>query len=358
MISLKKYLDAAHNGLVEQSEPDEDSILPAVIAAYGSALHELGIYSQEACPPLGPELNQRLAKLKDKLSVNMKREAIEAMEESVREQLQDWSKRTADHYRQKTNEVKDLLLVMARTAESVGARDQRCVGQMNEVTVRLAKIASLEDLTQIRASIEKSAVELKNSIERMTSEGKTSIEQLRAEVANYQVKLEEAEEVARRDTLTGLRNRLSVESQIQRRIDAGASFCVAIIDINDFKEVNDTHGHLAGDELLKRFAEEIKSACRLSDVIGRWGGDEFILLRDCGLTEARAQTDRLSEWVYGNYTVQGSNGAAKLSLSVSIGLAEHKPNETMNALLSRADADMYAQKRASRANKPLSRRSA
>ena len=58
----------------------------------------------------------------------------------------------------------------------------------------------------------------------------------------------------------------------------GAPFCIAIIDIDKFKRVNDEHGHLAGDELLKKFAAKMRSVCRDTDTIGRWGGDEFILL--------------------------------------------------------------------------------
>ncbi len=63
---------------------------------------------------------------------------------------------------------------------------------------------------------------------------------------------------------------------------AEAPFCVAIIDIDEFKRVNDEHGHLVGDELLKQFAAEMRSVCRSTDTIGRWGGDEFILLLHCG----------------------------------------------------------------------------
>ena len=73
--------------------------------------------------------------------------------------------------------MKELLLVMARTAESASARDQRCAGQMSEVTEGLKAIASLEDLTEIRASIEKSATELKTSIDRMTAEGKAVLDE-------------------------------------------------------------------------------------------------------------------------------------------------------------------------------------
>jgi diguanylate cyclase (GGDEF)-like protein len=276
---------------------------------------------------------------------------VAGAETSVRDQLQNWGRRAARQNQQKTREVKELLIVMAHTAESVGERDQRCAVQMNAVTTRLKKIASLDDLTKVRASIEESAAELKSQIERMTVEGKTAIEKLRGEVSGYQTKLEEAEHIASIDGLTGLRNRLWVEGQIERRIAAGVPLCVAIVDIDDFKKVNDNHGHLAGDELLKQLATEIKFACRATDVIGRWGGDEFIILLDCGMAEAQAQIDRLRDWVCGSYKVNGKAGPASLKINASIGLAEHVPSQTVKDLLARADAAMYELKAASRKNR-------
>jgi diguanylate cyclase (GGDEF)-like protein len=303
----------------------------------------------DACPALGQELKRNLGRLEEKLSVGMSAGAIQATDNAAQEHLRDWGRGTARHYQEKTGEVKELLIVMARTGESVGARDERCAGQISEVTARLESIASLEDLTEIRASIEKSAAELKTSIDKMAEEGKAAVEQLRQEVSKYEARLEEAEEIASRDALTGLRCRLWVENQVERRIGAGVPLCVAIVDINAFKKVNDEHGHLTGDELLKQFAGELQSACRSTDLIGRWGGDEFIILLDCGMREASAQADRLREWVCGNYTVEGREGARKLRVDASIGLAEHLEGEAMNELIARADAAMYAHKAASRA---------
>jgi len=264
----------------------------------------------------------------------------------VQQQLQEWGRRTARHYREKAGEVKEILIVMARTAESVGARDQRCAEQIDRVTTRLKKIANLEDLSEIRASIESSAAELKTSIDRMTEEGKQVLEQLKRQVEDYQVKLEEAEKIASRDALTGASSRVFVEGQIEKRIESGAIFCVAIVDIDGFKRVNDAYGHLTGDELLQQFAGELRSACRSTDVIGRWGGDEFILLFDAALEEAEAQTERLRKWVCGNYTVTGKHGALKLLVNASIGLAAHAAGDAMKDLLARADAAMYQQKSA------------
>ena len=79
-------------------------------------------------------------------------------------------------------------------------------------------------------------------------------------------------------------------------------------------------------------------------MIGRWGGDEFIVLLHSALPEAQAQIDRLREWVCGNYTVQGESGPRTLRVEASMGLAERLPQESWKALVDRADAAMYREK--------------
>jgi diguanylate cyclase (GGDEF)-like protein len=348
MISLKTYLDSPHVDSQSDAKPASEDLLSFAVKALRSSLVEMGNCSLCACPPIGKELQQSLGKIEARLERDSSREALESTERSVQQHLQDWGRRTAGHYRRKTEEVRELLIVMAHTAESVGARDVRYSGQMNDVTARLQRIATLEDLTEIRSSIKASAVELKTSIDRMAAEGKAVVDQLRKDVSVYQAKLEEAEETASRDTLTGLRSRVFVENQIVRRIADKVPLSVAIVDIDGFKKVNDDHGHLVGDELLKQFATELQSACRSIDVIGRWGGDEFIILLDCDKAEATAQIDRLRNWICGNYTVQGRSGPSKLRVDASIGLADHRGDETIKQVLARADAAMYRDKAASR----------
>jgi diguanylate cyclase (GGDEF)-like protein len=348
MISLKKYLDQPETEPVRNGKAGAEDLFDVAIAAYCSALREIGSASMDACPIVGRELKRSLGKIDDGLEAGATREKLEAAEREVQEQLRDWGRRTARHYQQKADEVKEILIVMARTAEGVGERDQRCANQITEVTGRLEKMATLEDLSQIRTSLKQSAVELKTSIERMTAEGKAAIEKLKTEVTQYQTRLEEAEHIATSDSLTGLRNRLWVENYIERRLDAANPLCIAIVDIDEFKQVNDEHGHPAGDELLQQFATELKSACRSKGIVGRWGGDEFIVLFDCQLAEAKNLIQRIKDWVCGNYTIHGKSGPQKLKVEASIGLAERLPKETAKKLLARADAGMYEQKAASR----------
>jgi diguanylate cyclase (GGDEF)-like protein len=351
MISIKRYLEEPETEPGEHSEPEAQALLPVTVAAYRSSLVDMGNCGQDACPALGEELKQGLGKLEEKLSAKLTCEVIEKTETGVREHLQSWGRLAAQHYQKQTGEVKEILLMMARTAESVGERDQRCAAQITEVTTRLKSIANLEDLTAIRESIKQSATDLKSSVDRMTAEGKAAIDRLRKEVTTYQARLEEAEEIASRDALTGLHSRLWAEGQIEQSLHGRAPFCIALIDIDEFKKVNDEHGHLVGDELLKKFAAKLRSVCRSTDTIGRWGGDEFMLLLHCGMAEARTQIDRLREWVCGSYTVQGSATPSKLRVKVSIGLAERLPGEMLKALVDRADAGMYRDKTASRKSK-------
>jgi diguanylate cyclase (GGDEF)-like protein len=350
MISLKKYLDlpSGSEAIKAAEEPD---LLKVAIEEYGATLEAVGNCCAKACPVTVHALNQELVKIRCGLSVSMESAKLAEAATRAREQLDEWGRATMRHYHEKADEVKELLLTMARAAQSVSARDARCAGQMNEMTDRLSAIASLEDLTEIRVSIKRSARELKTSIERMTAEGKATLDALREQVSTYQTKLDVAEAIASRDALTGLSSRMYVESQIEQRIAAGAAFCVALIDIDGFKRTNDRHGHLMGDELLKQFGAELKLACRAMDVIGRWGGDEFLLIFDCGLTEGQARAERLRKWICGSYTLEGKQGEIKLQVQASIGLAVHGNEETMNELLERADAAMYAEKELARHKK-------
>lgn len=348
MISIKKYLDSDQMQQEPEREPGENGSVGAALSAYGSALVEMGNCSLDACPGLGSELKDRLASLKAGLAVTSDAKALNAAEASVKQELGAWGRQSAKHYQGKAREVKDLLLVMTRTAESLGARDQRCAGQIENVRSRLRDIVSLDDLTQIRESIESSAVELKSSIDRMAEEGKAANDEMKRQVSTYQAKLEEAEKIAFRDVLTGLRTRLCIESVVEDRIASGARFCVAISDLNGFKAVNDQYGHVTGDELLRQFAAELRSSCRSTDAIGRWGGDEFMMVFDGSLKDAEQKIERVRRWVCGNYELRTPSGTVKLHVDASIGLAEHTPGELLNELLARADERMYAEKTAAR----------
>ncbi len=351
MISLKKYLDMENTppAPAEVQEPSSELLL-ATLKSYRAALQAMGKSGAQACPGVGSDLQQALAKLEPGLSGNPTPAIVLQTEAMVEELLQQWGGRSEDYFKAKAKEVKELLIVLAHTAQSVGDRDQRYTNQFSEFTTRLRTIANLEDLTQIRTSLFQGASELKNYVDRMAEDSKNSVAQLRAEVSTYETRLRAVEELALRDALTGLANRRNIEERLEWRIVHQQLFCVVSLDLNGLKQVNDTHGHLAGDNLLKQFAQELRSNVGSSGMAGRWGGDEFIVILDCDSAKANAMVERMRKWVFGGYTLQIGQGKpeVKVQVDASVGVAQWSPGETMQQVIEHADVAMYREKQSTK----------
>ncbi|HSS99581.1 MAG TPA: GGDEF domain-containing protein, partial [Terriglobales bacterium] len=290
-------------------------------------------------------MQQSLVGLEATLAGNLTPAAITQIQSNVEKELSKWGGRSADYFKAKANEIKELLIVLAKTAESVGERDQRYASRFTELTSQLRTIADLEDIGQVRTSLVQRATELKSYVDQMARESKKSVAQLQAEVSTYETKLKAVEELALRDTLTGLANRRNVEERIEWRIQHQQEFTLVILDLNHFKQVNDTHGHNAGDSLLKQFAQELRGCIRSTDVVGRWSGDEFVVILDCDLRAAKSQLERVQKWVFGEYPIQSGKGEVKINVTAAIGLTQWQTGETLQHLIESADAAMYNDKK-------------
>ena len=252
---------------------------------------------------------------------------------------------TSSHLKTAASEIGEVLLAVAVATEDVGERDKKYASRLTEVTATLRTIAGIGDLAKIRPMLLASATEIKNEIGMMEMEGRESMSKLRSEIASYRARLKESEQRECQDALTGLRNRRGIEHAIGGRCERGTAFSVILVDLNGFKEVNDVHGHLAGDELLKQFTSELATHFRSTDVIGRWGGDEFIAIIDCDLPEAEVYAQRVRKWAFGNYEIVGSKGAVQIALSAAMGVATWDMRERSGLLLARVDELMYLDKK-------------
>ncbi len=154
-----------------------------------------------------------------------------------------------------------------------------------------------------------------------------------------------------RDSLTGLLTRRYLDDSAKRMVELHlrnpkAGFAMVIADIDFFKKVNDTYGHLAGDHVLKEVADVLKKATRKSDLAVRFGGEEFaLLLPMTGLTKAEGIAQRIRESV-GDLIVDFEG--TEISVTLSLGVAVHRPEETMDQLLQRADEALYRAKESGR----------
>jgi diguanylate cyclase (GGDEF)-like protein len=348
VISLKKYLDMTPDKVPASANVGE--LFSVVVKAYRSALTATGASAFEACPPVGSELQKKLALLEKQLENSLTVPLVQESERKVGEQLVLWKENTQKYCQARTAEVTALLTMLASTAASVGERDQRYTEHFSLFTSRLRKISSLEDVTLVRASLIKEALELKTYVVKMDQDSHQLVGQLKAQVSTYEKKIKEVEEIALRDSLTGLANRRNVEERIEWRIARNQPFCIAMLDLNGFKRVNDEHGHVAGDSMLQQFAQELRAASRAGDVVGRWGGDEFMMVIDSDIEGATAQFERLQKWVFGEYTIRPGKGSGEVKIQVdaAIGLTQWLLGQTLEEIVEQADKAMYKRKEMTR----------
>jgi diguanylate cyclase (GGDEF)-like protein len=163
-------------------------------------------------------------------------------------------------------------------------------------------------------------------------------------------RIKELEEMALLDSLTSLANRRCIEKEILMRLEErrrfGVPFGLLFMDIDHFRQFNDTHGHDVGDRVLKSVAETLTRNSRPFDLIGRWGGEELVgIIRNVTPQHLEDLGNRLRLLVESSYIrLEGD----ELHVTISMGATMVQDGDTMETLLKRADTLLYASKRAGR----------
>ncbi len=333
MISLRKYLSR-----------DTEQLLNVALQAYQSTLAVIGTTCSRTNPQLGDHIQVRLSALAGRLPEVRRRSEIQQIQEQVEEELEVFGRQSAGYLQEKTAEVKEIILMMTQQADSTAQRDRNYSRRLHDFTGQLQAISGLDDFSELKRVLTQSGAALRICVAEMEEEWTNSLGQLRSQLAHYQTKLDEAEQLALVDQLTGLANRRGLERHVDALFKRKSAFCLAMMDLNGFKKINDTHGHLAGDELLRLFASELLQATASQAMVGRWGGDEFVLLFAFPLEEAKICMDRILDRVEGTYRLEAEGVPIEVCVGASAGLAEQAENDSVRNLVMRADEAMYSQK--------------
>ncbi len=247
--------------------------------------------------------------------------AFKSMVSGFVNRLGDFSANTGEYH-----DKIESLSGQIRTTDDIAALG-RLLEEVSAATksVQVATQRSREETLQTQREVQ-------------AAEGK--IRELQSELARVSAKVRE-------DQLTGVLNRRGLEEEYERSCAASERrrepMSVALLDIDNFKLLNDTHGHQAGDDALVHLAKVIKATVRPTDVVCRYGGEEFvILLPGSGLQDSIAVITRLQRELTKRFFL---NDNQRLLLTFSAGVAERRAGESRDATIGRADSAMYTAKR-------------
>jgi diguanylate cyclase len=163
--------------------------------------------------------------------------------------------------------------------------------------------------------------------------------------------LEKAREQATTDALTGLPNRKALTAAFELAVSVVpvVENCIMMIDIDHFKKVNDSHGHVVGDGVLKLTAEALLNCCKGKDTVARYGGEEFaVLMPDTSMPDAMTLAENIRQTIAKRHFVKAGTKESIGYITVSIGLARHRQGESLTDLIERADRALYAAKEGGR----------
>lgn len=224
-----------------------------------------------------------------------------------------------------------------------------------------ARISKASDIGELSDVVEEMLRETRNTQESARRSGeelaelREQVESANQHILRLQRELDETSELVRHDPLTGTLNRKGLDEALAREIARarrhGSSLCLALLDVDNFKQLNDTYGHRAGDDALRHLAGVIREALRPQDAVGRYGGEEFlILLPDTELEQANTVIVRLQRELTRRFFLAASQ---KLLITFSAGITRLDHAEDPQIAIDRADKAMYAAKRAGK-NRVLS----
>jgi diguanylate cyclase len=201
----------------------------------------------------------------------------------------------------------------------------------------------LDDIMQDTRVIQASALRSHEDL----LESRKQVEQAEAKITTLERELAEVSELVQQDQLTGALNRRGLDAAFDRetkRLERNQSpLCVALLDIDDFKRLNDTMGHQVGDQALVHLCNVIREALRPGDSVSRYGGEEFaILLPEVGLEEAASTLERLQRELTKKFFLYEND---RVLVTFSAGVALRATEETQEEVLGRADKAMYQAKR-------------
>jgi len=238
--------------------------------------------------------------------------------------------------------AEELFEEIQRVLKSVSEHD-RGISEGGEKLEKMASSVPAEDVQRVLNRIMHEVKGLKSVNRKFIQR----LEEQRSEIEKLREELRRVKEEANIDPLTGLRNRRSFERALSEFFrdfkKFGYPFSVIMLDLDNFKQVNDTYGHLAGDKVLKEVGNILRNYLRAKDVPARTGGEEFtIILPGITREEALMVAERLRK-VIANYTVEHED--KKINPTASFGVAEvNEEVETPEDLLKLVDENLYKAK--------------
>jgi diguanylate cyclase len=264
---------------------------------------------------------------------------------------QQYLKLSRHYHAEREHELTELIGILREAAKLSIGDSSDFNAQLMASSDRFGGLVQLDDVRELKRKLMQEVTVFRQSVEEKQKRDERAYAQLNHKVEALQSKLSEVEEEAATDSLTRVGNRGRFQRTLTRWVDAareaGTPLSIAMIDVDNFKQINDTHGHPIGDRVLLCTAQSLSKGVRQTDFVARYGGEEFvILLPNASASQVEDRLAKLVESIaasHYDYDLLGKRETVRFT--VSCGLTELFPNESEEEMVKRADEALYEAKR-------------
>jgi diguanylate cyclase len=288
---------------------------------------------------------------------------IELHFEQRKNKLLSFIERQKSYIADREKELRDIIDLLTKAMANLDVENHEFYQRVYDQSEKMEQITRLDDIKKIKSALKLEVDQMREIVEYKKDQDKRQVKHLAGQVDALQQELQKARTKSMTDGLTGVYNREAFDSTlgecIERSLVMNTGFALLILDLDDFKTINDTHGHLIGDRVLMAFAKKCKDTVRGDDIVARYGGEEFaVILSGANLRNALAKARQICGAVASaRYaTCDGGNCEEDyFSVTVSIGVSVFKKGDTAENLIARADKALYKAKRSGK-NRAVARK--
>ncbi|WMJ08852.1 GGDEF domain-containing protein [Nitrosomonas sp. sh817] len=293
-------------------------------------------------------IKSQLTKLKKAMSGSLDMQVI-SQAEALLEKIVQRQLRIKQNLSETRETMQKMVASLISNLEELSDATGGYYDKLEYYSDKIKQTKDIKGLNQLLAEIMLETQKVQKSVLTHRSDllvAQTEMNAAQSQITQLEAQLQEMSEQVQEDHLTGALNRRGFDNAFRREVTylshTQGLLCFALLDIDNFKQLNDTHGHQVGDDALVYLVEAVKETLRREDVISRYGGEEFaILLPNSALKEAISTIARIKRYLTKKFFLHGNN---RLLITFSAGVAQYQPGESQESLFKRADEALYRAK--------------
>ena len=322
-----------------------------LLASIGALLQFIKEFALDLKELRSDAFKKNIGSLEAKFNSNEKLKKTQSSFNKQKKAIRKFVDQQKKYLEEREGELKDIIDLLAKAMVTLDIDNQEYNQEIYKQGEKLEQITRLDDIKKIKRVLMQEIETIKQTVREKQNRDIKKLKSLSKKVCRLNEELQKARADSVIDGLTGIHNRKAFDRYIKKLIDqnqmAPTAFALLMVDIDDFKGVNDAYGHQTGDRVLLALANKCCHFIRNEDFMARYGGDEFVLvLPNATLQNANKKAQKLCKSIAcTRYSLDDIEPGHTLSITVSIGVSVYRKGDTSAGITDRADRALYVAKR-------------